>query len=185
MVKTCGAGFAKLILFVVNAIFWLTGVFLLGLGIWAMVDSNFNNIWNGIAGGVLAGQVPNVKAISILIIVLGAIMFVFGFAGCCGACKESRCLLTIYIALMGLVMAAEVAIAILAFVFRAKIPAAINEGLPNAVKTKITGKYDDGKDVGLDTFNRIFLSMQFDGQCCGANNYLDYFNGSAYQNQTQ
>ena len=34
-------------------------------------------------------------AIAIAIIVMGAVMFVFGFAGCCGACKESRCLLTI------------------------------------------------------------------------------------------
>jgi tetraspanin-18 len=181
MVKACGASIAKLVLFVVNAIFWLTGVFLLALGIWALLDSNFNQFWSGIAGGDLAGRIPNVKAISILIIVLGAVMFAFGFAGCCGACKESRCLLTIYIVLMGIVMAAEVAVSILAFVFRAKLPEVIQSGLKQDVRDHITGKTDNGGDTLKNTFNQFFLSLQFDAQCCGATDYRDYFNGSLYQ----
>lgn len=36
-------------------------MFLLGLGIWALVDKNFNEIWKGLADGNLAGQLPDLK----------------------------------------------------------------------------------------------------------------------------
>jgi hypothetical protein len=144
------------------------------------VDSNFNAYWSGL--GVVASQLPNPRTISIAIIVIGAIMFVFGFAGCCGACKESRCLLTIYIFLMLLVMVIQVAFVIVAFVFRAKIPDILNDSLASTVITQINGDYKSVSDK--TAFNLFFLSLQYDAQCCGANGYADYFNKSLYQNNT-
>lgn len=184
MVKACGASVAKLVLFVVNALFWLAGVFLLGLGIWALADKNFNEIWKGLADGNLAGQLPDLKAIAVVIIVMGAVMFVFGFAGCCGACRESRCLLTIYIFLMGLVMAAQVAVAILVFVLRGKIGPAIQDEFRKSVITLVTGKVDNGGATDKNSFNQAFLPLQFNAKCCGADNYMNYFNNSIYQSQS-
>jgi hypothetical protein len=179
MVKACGASIAKLVLFVVNVVFWLTGVFLLGVGIWSLTDANFQRIWSGLADSTLASRIPNVQAIAFLIIAMGVAMFVFGFAGCCGAFNESRCLLSIYILLMGFVMIAELAVAIVVFVFRSKMPDALQKSLTEGVRELITGWPD--KNDAKAPFNQFFLPFQYDVGCCGSNNYTDYFGNSTYQ----
>lgn len=67
----------------------LGGGTLLGVGIWVSVDGqSFVNIFGALSSSVL--QVVNV---GYFLIVIGSILLVIGFLGCCGAQKESKCLL--------------------------------------------------------------------------------------------
>lgn len=67
----------------------LGGGTLLGVGIWVSLDGeSFLDIFGALSSSVL--QVVNV---GYFLIVIGAILLVIGFLGCCGAQKESKCLL--------------------------------------------------------------------------------------------
>ena len=45
---------------------------------------------------------------SVLFIVLGAIVLILGFFGCCGACTENSCMMFTFATLLALVVIAEV-----------------------------------------------------------------------------
>ncbi|MPD04076.1 CD9 antigen [Portunus trituberculatus] len=42
---------------------------------------------------VLTNDVQGYKSVLYFLMVVGAIVFILGFLGCCGACQESQCML--------------------------------------------------------------------------------------------
>ncbi|KAJ7992669.1 hypothetical protein DPEC_G00281080, partial [Dallia pectoralis] len=85
-------GFLKVMMFIFNGIIFLAGAAILGVGIWVKVDSSsifgFLQSINGAPSDL--SQILNV---GYLLIAVGAVLLVLGFLGCCGAVKESRCML--------------------------------------------------------------------------------------------
>jgi len=88
----------KYLFFVINIIFFILGIAVLGVG------SYTQTVGNGTLGNIYTVQYP------IGFIVLGAIVAVFAFFGCCGAWKESRILLSIYAVVVGLLLIAQIAV---------------------------------------------------------------------------
>ncbi|NWH72103.1 CD63 protein, partial [Piaya cayana] len=74
----------KFLVFVFNFIFWVCGVALIAVGVYAQVELAKAL---AVSGGSAAGS-------PLAIIVLGVIIFFIAFFGCCGAWKESYCLVT-------------------------------------------------------------------------------------------
>ena len=68
----------------------LAGAGMLGMGIWFLVDKNALSVLN-IAS--VEGSDNLYRAASITIVVVGAVVFLTGFLGCCGAIKEHSCML--------------------------------------------------------------------------------------------
>ena len=70
----------------------LAGAAILGVGVWVKVDS-------GSLLGVLdqiedaPDELAQLTNIGYLLIGVGAVLLVIGFLGCCGAIRESRCML--------------------------------------------------------------------------------------------
>ena len=84
--------FKSLLSFLFLPIMQLSGAAILGVGVWVKVDS-------GSLLGILE-DVPDAPAglsqlvnVAYLLIAVGAVLLVIGFLGCCGAIKESRCML--------------------------------------------------------------------------------------------
>lgn len=78
--------------FLSSPIMQLAGAAILGVGVWVKVDSGsllgiLENV-DGTPSGV--SQLVNV---SYLLMAVGGVLLVIGFLGCCGAIKESRCML--------------------------------------------------------------------------------------------
>lgn len=70
----------------------LAGAVILGVGIWVKVDSSsFFGILDGVDG--IPAEVSSLLNISYLLIAAGAVLLVIGFLGCCGAIRESKCML--------------------------------------------------------------------------------------------
>ncbi|KAA8579327.1 hypothetical protein FQN60_010667, partial [Etheostoma spectabile] len=75
----------KYLMFIFNFFIFLGGSFLLGVGVWVLVDPmGFRDI-------VAAN--PLLFTGVYVILALGSMLFLLGFLGCCGAIRENKCLL--------------------------------------------------------------------------------------------
>nr|XP_034833103.1 tetraspanin-9-like [Maniola hyperantus] len=92
-------------LFVANVIFALAGLTLIGVG------SAVLAMWSAALEVTPAG----VNAILISVIVLGVVVFVVSFFGCCGAIRENRCFLSTYSVIMLILAAGKMYLAVVIF----------------------------------------------------------------------
>ncbi|KAG7301909.1 hypothetical protein JYU34_013328 [Plutella xylostella] len=138
----CFAEFiVKYVLFFTNLVFTLAGAALIGLGIAVLVQ--FSGATDIIEGSV--------KLVPISIIVVGSIIFLIAFFGCCGAIKENCCMLTTYAIFMALLAAVKIWITVV--VYRGL------GNLDNLVTDWITGAYSEHPNE----FNAIESAFE----CCG------------------
>ncbi|XP_077090956.1 CD9 molecule b isoform X2 [Siphateles boraxobius] len=93
----------KYLLFIFNFIFWLAGTGVLAVGLWLRFDERTKGLFT--AEGSPSTFLTGVY----ILIVAGAVMMVVGFLGCCGAIKESSCMLAIFFVFLLIIFAAEVA----------------------------------------------------------------------------
>ncbi|XP_041084540.1 CD9 antigen-like isoform X2 [Polyodon spathula] len=77
----------KYLLFIFNFIFWVVGSLVLAIGLWLRFDSTTTSIFE-------VDSSPTTFFIGVYILIgAGALIMLVGFFGCCGAVRESQCLL--------------------------------------------------------------------------------------------
>ncbi|XP_028810467.1 CD9 molecule b isoform X2 [Denticeps clupeoides] len=143
----------KYLLFGFNFLFWLAGTGVLAVGLWLRFDKKTEGLF-------VPQDSPSVFFTGVyLLIIAGALMMVVGFLGCCGAIRESPCMLGLFFFFLLLIFAAEVAAGIW--------------GLSN--KDKVV---QDIKDFYTETFNNFMTTrqealkttltaIQYGLDCCG------------------
>nr|DBA17712.1 TPA: hypothetical protein GDO54_016042 [Pyxicephalus adspersus] len=107
----------KVLMVLFNLAIFLAGGTLLGVGIWVSVDSgSFLKIFGTLGTGAdsIATQFVNV---GYFLIAIGALLLILGFLGCCGAQKESKCLLIMFFSIVLIIFIAEIAGAVVALVY--------------------------------------------------------------------
>lgn len=170
---SCGGSCMKVLLIIFNVLFFLGGAAILGIGIWLTVDPAIKNYISEVTPD---GTDPYWKGATILLMTVGAATFVIGFFGCCGACKESPCMLTTFGALLIIIVIAEIVGIVLIAVFRNKLGDLLEDDMKDQVK--LVTRTNPGTD--LSPLSDIWHSMQTDLKCCGATNYLDYESNSNF-----
>lgn len=113
---------------------------------------------------------PFYSTFFILIIGIGLLTFIVGFFGCCGACKESSCMLCLYftiiVAICGL-------IAVLIFLPNYEIkPQQVKSNLQHDIKEIIQRSYT--RHNASSFANMVIDRIQENFQCCGSTNYTDW-----------
>ncbi|KAM3598382.1 uncharacterized protein V6R79_017290 [Siganus canaliculatus] len=165
--------FLKVMMVVFNGIIFLAGAAILGVGIWVKVDSGsvFNLLGKIKDAPSELGQLLNV---GYLLIAVGAVLLIIGFLGCCGAMKESKCMLLIFFIIILVVFIAEVAGAIVILVFR-PVAEELLQKVSDAAATDIRKNYGENEDItGL--WNATMTTLK----CCGFNNASDFINSTYY-----
>nr|CAD7266395.1 unnamed protein product [Timema shepardi] len=104
----CGITCVKYLMFIFNFVFALAGIALLTIG--ALVQAKVSEAVNFLEG--------KVSVAPILLIVVGSIVFIISFYGCCGAIRESSCMVTTFSIFLMVILTLEIVIAVLAFVYR-------------------------------------------------------------------
>jgi CD63 antigen len=143
----------KYLLFAFNFIFFLIGLALM------------------IIGGIVLGKMIRYNSVDgitsgpVFIIVVGAIILVVTFFGCCGAFKENSCMLGTFAVLVGIIFALEVISAIVAFAFKSKS----NEYIGKALQRTATEYMDKNATDFWDDVQRDF-------ECCGIDNATTWEN---------
>ncbi|KAM9302356.1 tetraspanin-18 [Gastrophryne carolinensis] len=147
----------KYLMFIFNFIIFLGGTFLLGLAVWVIVDpTDFREI--------IAAN-PLLFMGAYLILALGAMLFLLGFLGCCGAIRENKCLLLFFFMFILIIFLAELSASILAYLFR--------ENLTRDFFAKELKKHYQGNN-STDIFTSTWNSVMVTFECCGVNGPEDF-----------
>ncbi|XP_044306686.1 tetraspanin-1 [Varanus komodoensis] len=161
--------FLKVMMILFNLLIVIGGGTLLGIGIWVSVDSgSFLKIFGPLSSSVL--QFVNV---GYLLIAIGAVLFLLGFLGCCGAQKESKCLLIMFFSIILIIFIVEVAAAVVALVYTSLAEVILQETVTKLLKAEY------GKSPDITT---VWNATMKDLKCCGVSNYTD-FDSSVYMNE--
>ncbi|XP_076123726.1 tetraspanin-2a [Alosa pseudoharengus] len=139
----------KYLLFVFNFIFWLSGSLVVAVGLWLRFDPDTISLLNG-------DDAPDTYFIAVyILIVAGGVMMLVGFFGCCGAVRESQCLLGLFFACLMIIFGAEVAAGVFGFLNKDTI---INE---------VEGFYLSSLQDNLTNGTNVATLYHTVLQCCG------------------
>jgi len=159
---TCCENILKYAIFLLNFVFFLASVGLISIGAYleyqkstylSFLDSPYLNT-------------------SIVLIIIGVVMLVVSFFGCCGACTENKCMLMTYATLLVLITLALIAVSIAIYVFKDDVKKVIQEQMKDGLKN-----YKEDGHVGVtQTWNMI----QSDFYCCGVDSYKNWKDDSDF-----
>ncbi|XP_067632593.1 23 kDa integral membrane protein-like [Eurosta solidaginis] len=149
---SCGLSMVKYLLFLFNLLCSICGILLIVFGI--LLFSNIHNI-DDIAEAVQTQQVP------ITMIVLGSVILLISFFGCCGAIRESYCMSITYSVLLFVLCVGQLALVIYMWVQKDRYLVIMGDVVEKAWARR-TRK--------ADYMDAIQISME----CCGKNSYVDY-----------
>ncbi|XP_060946498.1 tetraspanin 35 [Limanda limanda] len=165
--------FLKITMFVFNGIIFLAGAAILGVGIWVKVDSgSVLNFLGKIEDAPT--ELSQILNVGYLLIAIGLLLLVIGFLGCCGAMKESKCMLLLFFIIVLLVFIAQVAGAVVILVFRPLAEELIQKLRTAAVKNI---KKDYGKNQDI---TGLWNTMMTGLHCCGFHNSSDFVDSPYY-----
>ncbi|NXW71963.1 TSN8 protein, partial [Hirundo rustica] len=130
------------------------GCIILGFSIWIRVSSTQQvNACSRTSTVVFAGVN--------LLIAVGAIIMILGFLGCCGAVKESRCMLMLFFIALLLILILQITGGILGAVFKPQVEEAFTLTLNTSVNAlkSTTGEYKE--------YQEEFQKLEKKDKCCG------------------
>jgi len=151
MVRRCSDKLAKTLLFVFNALFLACGLTMIGVGLYQTLKGEHKTVNDVIAG---------LDALSIGVIIIGVIVVIISFLGCCGALKESNCMITTFLIFLIIILIAEIVVAGLAFHYKGDIKSFVKKNAHEAFKYK----------------SDLWDPVQADLKCCGVEGKDDYPN---------
>lgn len=157
----------KYIIFSFNVLFWMFGLSVMAVGVWAWTEKNaFNN---------LSKLTHLALDPAFALILIGGITFIIGFTGCIGALRENTCLLGSYAVLLAVILVLELTAGVLTFVFKDSIKSQATEGLQTFI---VHYREDPDQQNLIDWIQEDWL------QCCGIRGPEDwdlnnYFNCSS------
>ncbi|XP_028169753.1 23 kDa integral membrane protein-like [Ostrinia nubilalis] len=148
----CGESCVKYILFFTNLFFALAGLVLLGLGIAVQLQ----------LAGVVSIAHLDLSLAPISSMVVGVLVFLIAFFGCCGAIRESNCMLVTFSIFMIILMVLKIALSVVIFV-----------GLDDVV-----GDVPVWLKQAFAEDRVSFREIETTFQCCGPTGPLSYMNVS-------
>ncbi|XP_076640075.1 CD63 antigen [Colletes latitarsis] len=149
-----GMACIKYLTFLFNVIFAITGIVFIAVGTVILVVyggyNNFMDSWFFVA--------------PVLMIVVGAIVFIVSFFGCCGAVKENHCMIITFSVLLLLIFALELGAGISGYMMRGEVRQMVENRLNATMENYLSN----------DDIRKSWDIMQHDLQCCGMRSSNDW-----------
>lgn len=152
----------KYLLFLFNLLFVISGIALIVTA--ALIQTFYASYLDFLGSQFLSAPM--------LFIIVGVVIFLVAFFGCCGAVKESNCMMMTFSLFLIIIFICEVAGGITAYILIGDLNATVSRFMGEAID-----KYDPVKDDGFKT---TWDFAQHEGHCCGVKSYQDWFNNTAY-----
>jgi len=171
----CMSSLVKYLLFTTNFLIFILGTAVFGLGIWVVVDEpSFLDLFDK-ASEQLDGESFNVEiytSAAYILLVVSALVVIISFFGCCGAFKESKCMLGTYFTLILAMFIVMVVGAVLGY--SGDLDKSIKEPLKNAM-SKYRDDVTDTNDA-LYWYKEAWNTVQTEMKCCGVDDARDWGN---------
>ncbi|XP_072031337.1 CD9 antigen-like isoform X2 [Amphiura filiformis] len=151
----------KCLLTLFNVILGCAGAGILGFALWLRYNSGYFQ------------DLPDVENTSFeafyigcyILMGAGGVIMLVGILGCCGACKESMCLLVVYFVILFVIFCGEIGGSVWCYLLRDDL----GTTLTDEIDKWVTEKYKDDASIQLAVDN-----IQKYLQCCGAHGPHDY-----------
>ncbi|XP_015747040.1 tetraspanin-8 [Python bivittatus] len=158
----------KYSMFIFNFLFWICGSIILAVSIWMRVSKDAQN--------ELEIDPTLFSAVNLLIAV-GAVIMVLGFLGCCGAMKESQCMLLLFFIGLLMILLLQIVAGILGGIYKSQIESSLNQTLQKEIALLQSASSSD-KD-----FLEGFHKFEIKNKCCGVlNGHSDWGKNRALYN---
>merc|ERR1712018_23508 len=164
MAVDCCSKFAKFFLFTFNALIWIVGGTLLGVGIWMCVSRDAAEL---LRVATTDTSDALIRGAAVTLIIVGVVVFVVAFLGCCGACKESSGMLLTYAVIITILFVIQVIAGICGVVFKDKIL----DVLGSSMNETVISRYGQ---TNMDETTQSWDYMQRSFKCCGAEGIKDW-----------
>jgi len=167
--------FIRLIIVLFNVAFVILGAILLAVGIYVIRDPKMKQLrplLNPEITTTYSQQFSNLEVFALVITVIGGVLLIIGFLGCCGAIKGFRCLHLLYAVILGVIIAVEIAIVVAFFTYQNQFRNELVGKLQDSIQT-----YYVGPPIDNTTVNSVSLAWdftQFNLDCCGAIGQNDF-----------
>lgn len=155
---------AKYLLLALTLFFWLSGLTLIASGIYFLLRPELQSIIHLFNFDSL--PLSSIEVLACSLIIFGVIIFLIGLFGYCGAKRESRTCLILYIILVTTVLLAELGLYILIALYYDQGQILIKEHLRSQMKT-YNYLYPSPYERAVDYIQNKF-------HCCGIDSAYDY-----------
>ncbi|CAB0037634.1 unnamed protein product [Trichogramma brassicae] len=149
-----GMACVKYLLFLFNLVFAITGIVFISVGAVILITyrdyNNFVDIW--------------MFAVPVLMIIVGVVVFITSFFGCCGAVKENHCMIITFSVLLILIFVLELGAGISGYMMRGKVSSMLEKCMNDTLVA-----YNSRED-----YRTSWDIMQHDLQCCGVDRPSDW-----------
>ncbi|XP_053562507.1 tetraspanin-2 [Bombina bombina] len=143
----------KYLLLMFNLIFLLAGSAIIAIGLWLRFGADLDDLNKELSSDLEVYDGSLFMGLYVLI-GAGALMMIIGFFGCCGAARESQCLLGAFFACLLVIFAAEVTAGAFSFLGKHK---AVTD-----FQDKYKEAYEQNNNQTLSAFHKVM-------KCCGNN----------------
>lgn len=151
---SCGVICVKYLMFLFNLLFALTGLFILTIG--AIIQSSYHHYANFVD--------ESVSVAPILLIVVGSVVFIIAFFGCCGAVKENSCMVLTFSGFLILIFLLEIGIGIAGYVKHGQLEEILEKGFQSTLQN-----YEHNIDS-----KHAWNLIQAELDCCGIHGTQDW-----------
>jgi len=169
----CMSSLVKYLLFTTNFLIFALGLAVFGCGIWVLVDQpSFMDLFDK-----AASEFPSLTdkfdislytSAAYILLVVAALVVIISFFGCCGALKESKCMLGTYFTLILAMFIVMVVGAVLGY--SGDLSAIVKDPLKDALE-----KYQDNPtDEGMKAYKTAWNEVQAELRCCGVEGSEDW-----------
>jgi len=144
-------------------VFALSGLSMVAFGAYVQINSNLYKQFIG----------SDYVFLTTFIIVIGIIIFVIAFFGCCGSCSENTCMVYTFAFLLFFILLAQFGAAIAAFVLE------IDPG--QVLETNMEKALVDYGVEDHEVITNTWDAVQEELECCGVTNFTDWRQTERFQ----
>ncbi|XP_048775970.1 tetraspanin-9-like isoform X2 [Ostrea edulis] len=163
----CGGKLGMIFLIVINTIFFIFGIGVLIVGVLALEDvadlnkDHIKPVLDTIT--VNSFQVGDLATnLSIILIVIGAFIFIISSLGLIGACCQNKCMLVTYAILVLILLVMKIVIIALWFTMQNKVEEEIKSKMLTSLKENFKSDDTTNSNSVSNAWNYLFMSLD----CC-------------------
>jgi CD63 antigen len=157
----CCVAIFQFLVFLCNFIFFFAGIFIIGSGAFLAIE--LKNYFDFFATSELS---LGMDISPYILIVMGLLITIISFLGCCGACTDNTCMMYSFGSLMAIIIMAEIGILVALFVYKDEVIMTTHKAMDDGMKNYQKPGFE-GVTFGWDQFQRNL-------KCCGIVNATNW-----------